>query len=61
MSGADVAMLQAILIARGYYVAGISSAVDDATDQAIGEFQCDHNLQVDRVCGPMTWAELKRW
>jgi hypothetical protein len=33
---------------------------DDAFESAVEEFQCDHNLTVDGVCGPVTQAKLKQ-
>jgi len=32
---------------------------DDAFKSAVEEFQCDHGLSVDGVCGPKTQAKLK--
>ena len=58
MSGTDVAVLQAILTARGYYTGPLDGLFGDALDAAVRKFQLEHDLVVDGVCGPMTWAEL---
>jgi len=42
------------------YFAGHAGKPDDlAFRSAVEEFQCDHGLQVDGVCGPKTQARLK--
>ena len=58
MKGQDVAVLQAVLMARGYYTAGIDSDFSEITDEAVKAFQTDYRLSVDGVVGPKTWAEL---
>lgn len=58
MSGNDVAVLQAVLKARGYNVNYIDGKFGDATDTALRAFQNDAGLTADGVCGPLTWAKL---
>lgn len=58
MSGADVAVLQAILKARGYAINYISGEFSDLLVFETKHFQSDHGLTADGVCGPRTWAEL---
>jgi hypothetical protein len=43
----------------GYYVGAIDDKQDDAFRLAVEEFQCEHALAVDGVCGPATRAKLK--
>lgn len=57
MSGADVSVLQAVLLARGYKV-NITGTFDDLTETAVETFQTDKGLVVDRIVGDKTWAEL---
>ena len=58
MAGTDVAVLQAILSARGYYTGELDGLFGDALDAAVRKFQMDHDLVVDGVCGPMTWRKI---
>ena len=58
MSGADVAVLQAILTARGYYTGPLDGLFGDALDAAVRKFQSEHDLDPDGVVGPITWREL---
>lgn len=58
MSGDDVAVLQSILKARGYYSGKITGKFDDATEEAVEAFQLAKGLVVDGVVGPKTWAKL---
>lgn len=61
MSGPDVTVLQAILVARGHTVAVVSGVFGESTDKAVRQFQRDHMLTPDGVVGPLTWnALLKR-
>lgn len=57
-TGTTVKCLQAIL--NGLY--GCNLAIDgsfgSATQKAVRTFQQKHNLNVDSVCGPKTWAKL---
>ena len=58
MAGTDVAVLQAVLSARGYYTGALDGIFGDALDAAVRKFQMDHDLVVDGVCGPMTWRKI---
>lgn len=58
MSGDDVAVLQAVLKARGYSINYVDGKLGDVTDAALRAFQADVGLTVDGVCGPMTWKNL---
>ncbi len=58
MAGTDVAVVQAILTARGYYTGALDGLFSDALDAAVRKFQLDHDLIVDGVVGPMTWRKL---
>ena len=58
MAGTDVAVLQAVLSARGYYTGALDGVFGDALDVAVRKFQMDHDLVVDGVCGPMTWRKI---
>lgn len=58
MSGDDVAVLQAVLIARGYDVEFIDGDFDGTLDSALRQFQKDKSLKVDGVCGPNTWKKV---
>ena len=58
MAGTDVAVLQAILSARGYYSGALDGIFGDALDATVRKFQMDHDLVVDGVCGPQTWREI---
>ena len=59
MTGADVTVLQAILVARGYTVNAVNGVFGESTDKAVRKFQTDHGLAVDGVVGPKTWAKLR--
>jgi Putative peptidoglycan binding domain len=43
----------------GYYIGAIDDAQDMNFRLAVEEFQCEHGLAVDGVCGPATRAKLK--
>jgi N-acetylmuramoyl-L-alanine amidase len=43
----------------GYYTGAIDEAQDTSFRLAVEEFQCEHDLAVDGVCGPATRAKLK--
>ena len=57
MSGKDVTVLQAILDARGYKTE-TDGVIGEATDQAIRQFQREHDLDPDGVVGPLTWRKI---
>ena len=58
MAGTDVAVVQAILTARGYYTGPLDGIFGDALDAAVRKFQSGHDLDPDGVCGPMTWRKI---
>ena len=60
MDGADVTVLQAILVARGYTVNAINGVFDGSTDKAVRQFQTASGLAADGVVGPLTWTALLR-
>ena len=47
MAGTDVAVLQAVLSARGYYTGALDGVFGDVLDAAVRKFQMDHDLVVD--------------
>lgn len=57
MTGSDVSALQAVLLARGYNI-GITGTFGDTTLERVKEFQEHNALDVDGICGPLTWAAL---
>lgn len=58
MNGADVMVLQALLVARGYTVNAINGVFDESTDKAVRKYQQDHDLVVDGVAGNNTWRSI---
>ena len=60
MDGADVTVLQALLVARGYGVNAVNGVFDDSTDKACRRFQSDSGLAVDGIAGPNTWTAILR-
>lgn len=58
MSGADVEVLQALLKAHGYTLAGVGGVFGVSTDKAVRKFQTDQKLVVDGIVGPKTWRAL---
>ena len=58
MAGTDVAVVQAILTARGYYTGPLDGIFGDALDTAVRKFQSDHALDPDGVVGPLTWRKI---
>ena len=58
MVGADVQVVQSILLARGYAVGGVSGIYDTRTRNMVMAFQAESGLIADGVCGPKTWRGL---
>lgn len=60
--GRDVTDCQTMLFNLGYSLGsyGIDGDFGRATEAAVKEFQQDHKLTVDGVCGPMTWDALEK-
>jgi hypothetical protein len=60
MNGADVTVLQALLVARGYTVNATNGVFDDSTDKACRRFQSAAGIAVDGIAGPNTWTAILR-
>ncbi len=58
MNGADVMVLQALLVANGYTVNAVNGVFDESTDKATRRFQEDKHLTVDGVAGNNTWSAI---
>lgn len=58
MSGADVGVMQFLLLARNYTFSNVLSDFGGSTGKALRRFQAEHGLDDDGICGPLTWAEL---
>ncbi|MBO5967472.1 MAG: peptidoglycan-binding protein [Clostridia bacterium] len=61
MNGPDVAVLQALLKARGYTLSGTAGVFGDSTDAALRKYQRDNGLDDDGIAGPKTWAEILKY
>jgi L,D-transpeptidase ErfK/SrfK len=57
--GADVAEVQNMLQALGYYTGPINRIYDVATQSAVKRFQRDYQLNPDGVVGPQTAVKLQ--
>ena len=57
-SGVLVCLVQGQLYCAGYDPRGLDHSFGTGSDAAVRAFQLDHNLTVDGVVGPATWAEL---
>lgn len=59
--GTIVKQMQTMLDKLGYNlgICGIDGDFGVATEKAVKEFQRDHGLTQDGVCGPKTWEELE--
>jgi N-acetylmuramoyl-L-alanine amidase len=55
----EVTGQQARLANLGYFTGPIDGQDNPAFRLAVEEFQCDHGLPVDGICGPQTQAKLK--
>ena len=58
MNGADVSVLQALLLAHGYTVVTVNGVFGDSLDKTVRKYQNDHLLAVDGIVGKNTWASL---
>ena len=57
--GVAVRVLQRMLRAAGCALpCAVNGKCDPETVEAIKAFQTTHNLLVDGICGPITWAAL---
>ena len=55
----EISGQQARLTNLGYFSGEINGQPSDDLNSAVEEFQCDHHLTVDGICGPQTQAQLK--
>lgn len=60
MNGADVTVLQALLVAHGHGVTAVNGVFSDSTDKAVRQFQAANSLDADGIAGPLTWSALTR-
>lgn len=60
MKGDDVAVLQAILNARGYPCGNVDGVFGAATSAALTVFQLDEGISADAIAGSETWTRLLR-
>lgn len=58
MKGADVSVLQALLLAHGYNCGGITSIFDNRTKNMVLAYQAENGLGVDGIAGPKTFRSL---
>ena len=58
MSGSDVAVLQALLAARGMYSDSIDGYFGEELEKSVRQFQREYGLDADGVVGPLTWGKL---
>lgn len=58
--GDSVKALQILLKGYGYDLGiyGVDGDFGSDTEKAVREFQAEHDLEIDGVVGPMTWAKL---
>ena len=59
-NGDTVRAMQTLLIGYGYTCGccGADGDFGEATQAGLRNFQLDHRLTVDGICGPQTWAKL---
>ena len=59
--GAVVKQMQQMLDKLGYSlgICGVDGDYGTSTEKAVKEFQRDHGLTQDGICGPKTWAALQ--
>lgn len=57
-----VAQMQRLLMSHGYSVGkdGADGDFGAATEDAVRRFQAHNGLEIDGVCGPRTWAALRK-
>lgn len=58
MNGADVTVLQALLVAHGYGMTAVNGVFGDSTDKAVRKYQQENGLAVDGVAGNDTFHSL---
>ena len=62
-TGAEVYLLQRLLRAEGYKMMngralGLSKRFGDQTEYCLKQYQRDHGLEDDGICGPKSWKSL---
>lgn len=55
----EVTGQQARLKCLGYFTGTVNGETEEEFQSAVEEFQCEHDLLVDGICGPQTQAKLK--
>jgi N-acetylmuramoyl-L-alanine amidase len=55
----EISGQQARLSSLGYFIGDIDGNEGPNFEMAVEEFQCEHSLTVDGICGPQTQAKLK--
>lgn len=58
MDGADVQLLQALLLCHDYNPGGCTGIFDNRTKNMVLAFQTEHRLDVDGIAGPKTFKAL---
>lgn len=58
MVGADVTLLQALLLAHGYKCGGCTGIFNRETEAQVLVWQKDHKLKQDAIAGPITFRSL---
>lgn len=58
---APAADIQKALKNAGYYSDKVDGKLGQKSQQAIKDFQADHDLKVDGIIGRQTWGELKNY
>ena len=58
MTGADVTLLQALLLCHDYNCGGCSGIFDNRTRNMVLAFQAEHGLDQDGIAGPKTFKAL---
>ena len=59
-TGSTVSYIQTALTGLGYYDREVTGHYGKYTKDAVREFQRDHDLTADGVCGPATLAEIQK-
>lgn len=61
MIGSDVLEIQALLKKLGYDKVIVCGLYSDITEEAVKQFQKDHNLPADGIIGPKTYAVMEKY
>lgn len=57
--GEDVIVLQKVLRESGFYQGAIDGIFGQQTDVALRRYQSSKQLEIDGICGRMTWAKIE--